>query len=240
MKRILLSLMLLAAPLGAVNVSSNITLVHIADGFQWTTTFNIVNLDTAQASYTMYFYADDGTPLNLSIVGQAGLVPSVSGVLAVNGSAIIQTAGGPVLRQGWARLNSSQNLGAEATFVNHAAIANYEAAVPIGTVSNAFTIAFDNTNGFFTGVAIASTDQLNPAVVNASFRDSTGAQIATGQVAVLKAFGHISLLLNQSFPSTAGLTGTVEFDCVSFCSIGGLGLRFDPNGPFTSTTAFSR
>jgi hypothetical protein len=240
MKRILLSLMLLAAPLAALNVSGDITLVHLADGFQWTTTFNVVNLDTTQASYTLYFYADDGTPLNLNIVGVAGAVPSVSGVLAVNGSAIIQTAGGPVLRQGWARLNSSQKLGTQAVFVNHTNSANYEAAVPIGKVSNAFTIAFDNSNGFFTGVAIASTDQLNPAVVNATFRDETGAQIVTGQVAILKPFGHVSVLLNLSFPTIAGRTGTVEFDCVSFCSIGGLGLRFDPNGPFSSTTAFSR
>jgi hypothetical protein len=115
--------------------------------------------------------------------------------------------------------------------------------VPVGTVSNAFTIAFDNTNGFFTGVAIASTDQLNPATVNATFRDATGAVLggAPVQIAVLKPFGHISLLLNDSrFSFAAGQTGTVEFDCVSFCTIGGLGLRFDPNGPFTSTTAFSR
>ena len=177
----------------------------------------------------MYFYADDGTPLNLGIVGQAGLVPSVSGVLAVNGSAIIQTAGGPVLRQGWARLNSSQNLAADAIFVNHAAVANYEAAVPIGTVSNAFTIAFDNSNGFFTGVAIASTDQLNPAVECDLPRLDGRTGRRSGRL-FCGSFGHISLLLNQSFPSTAGLTGTVEFDCVSFCSIGGLGLRFLTNG----------
>jgi len=30
------------------------------------------------------------------------------------------------------------------------------------------------------------------------------------------------------------------FTCVSFCKIAGLGLRFNPSGPFTSTTAFTQ
>jgi len=239
-KRILLSLLLLAAPLAAVNVTGSNTLVHIADGDQWTTTFTIVNLDTTEASYVLYFYANDGTPLTLNIVG-TGSVSTVTGALAVSGSAIIQTSGGPVLNQGWAQLQSSQKVGAQAIFKNHVAGgADYEASVQIDLASQAFTIAFDNSNGYFTGVAVANTDRSNPAVVVATFHDATGAQIVTGTVATLPPLGHVSLLLNQNFPTTAGLTGTVEFTCVSFCSIAGLGLRFDPAGPFTSTTAFTQ
>ena len=119
-KRILLSLLLLAAPLAAVNVTGSNTLVHIADGDQWTTTFTIVNLDTTEASYVLYFYANDGTPLTLNIVG-TGSVSTVTGALAVSGSAIIQTSGGPVLNQGWAQLQSSQKVGAQAIFKNHVA-----------------------------------------------------------------------------------------------------------------------
>jgi len=249
-QRILLGLLLLAAPLAAINVTSNITLVHIADGLQWTTTFTIVNLDTVQASYTLYFYDDNGNPLNLSIEGPAGAAapaPSVNGVLAVNGSAVIQTAGGSVLHQGWARLNSTQILGAQAVYVEQTASADYQSAVPIGVISTSFTIAFDNRNGYATGVAIASTDQLNPATVTATFRDETGAVLAGAPVtvAVLPPFGHTALLLNDpsKFAFAAGQTGTVEFDCKSFCSISGLGLRFAPpvgTGPFATSTAFTR
>jgi hypothetical protein len=198
-----------------------------------------MNLDTAQASYTLYFYDDNGNPLLLDIVGVAGAHPSYSGVLAVNGSAVIQTKGGSTLRQGWAHLTSSQKLGAQAVFVEHASNADYEAAVPVGLVSNAFRIAFDNTNGYFTGVAITNWDQLNPVTVIATFRDQTGAQIVSGQAAIVKPFGHTSLLLYLNFPTTAGRIGSVDFACPSFCSISGLGLRFSPNnGPFTSTSAF--
>ena len=244
-QRMLLGLLLLAAPLAALNVTSNITLPHIADGLQWTTTFTVVNLDTTQASYTLYFYDDNGNPLNLSIEGVAGSVPSVSGVLAINGSAVIQTKGGSVLRQGWARLNSLQILGAQAIFVEHSAVADYQAAVPIGVVSTSFTIAFDNRNGYVSGVAITSTDQLNPATVTATFRDELGGLMGGGPipVTVLPRFGHTALLLNDAkFSFAAGQTGTVEFDCGS-CSIAGLGLRFAPptgTGPFATSTAFTR
>jgi hypothetical protein len=250
-QRMLLGLLLLVAPLAALNTTTNITLVHIADGDQWTTTFTIVNLDTVQASYTLYFYDDNGSPLNLSIEGPTGAAPpapSVSGVLAINGSAVIQTARGSVLHQGWARLNSTQILGAQAVYVEHAAIADYQAAVPIGEVSTSFTIAFDNRNGYFTGVAIASTDQLNPATVTATFRDENGGLMGGGPIpiAVLPRFGHTALLLNDpsKFSFAADQTGTVEFDCGS-CSIAGLGLRFAPYigtnpGPFATSTAFTR
>jgi hypothetical protein len=237
--RFLLGLVLLAAPLAAVNVTGSNTLVHIADGDQWTTSFAIVNLDTTEASYTLNFYANDGTPLTLNIVG-IGSVSTVTRPLAVSGSDVLQTSGGPVLNQGWARLTSSQKVGAQAIFKYHVAGgADYEAAVPIDLASQSFTIAFDNSNGYFTGVAVVNTDNTNPAVVVATFHNATGEQIVTGTVATLPPLGHVSLLLNQSFPTTAGQTGTVFFTCVSFCSITGLGLRFDPSGPFTSTTAFT-
>ena len=248
-QRILLGLLLLAAPLAAINVTSNITLVHIADGLQWTTTFTIVNLDTVQASYTLYFYDDKGNALPLSFSVDAGAVqtgPYFNGVLAINGSAVIQTVGGSVLNKGWARLNSNQILGAQAVYVEHTAIADYQAAVPIGVVSTSFTIAFDNRNGYATGVAIASTDQLNPATVTAIFRDELGGLMGGGPItiAVLPQFGHTALLLNDpsKFSFAAGQTGTVEFDCGS-CSIAGLGLRFAPpvgTGPFATSTAFTR
>lgn len=247
-KRMLLGLLLLVAPLAALNTNTNITLVHIADGLQWTTTFTIVNLDTAQASYTLFFFGDDGNPLSLSFTvdGVVHTDISYNGVLAINGSAVIQTAGGAGLRQGWARLNSSQILGAQAVYVEHTAIADYQAAVPIGVVSTSFTIAFDNRNGYVTGVAIASTDQLNPATVTATFRDEFGGLMGGGPIpiTVLPRFGHTALLLNDpsKFSFAAGQKGTVEFDCGS-CSIAGLGLRFAPptgTGPFATSTAFTR
>lgn len=241
-KRILLGILLLAAPLAALS-PSDIILIHLADGLQWTTTFTVVNLDTAPASYALNFYADDGTPLSvgLSINGVATTLSSYQGNLGVYGSAVIETTGGPsLLPGGWARLSSEQKIGAQAVFVEHTNIANYEAAVPAGQFSIGFRLAFDNTNGYFTGVAIANGDQNNSVTVSATFRDQTGKLIGNpGQAAVIKPYGHTAILLNASFPFTAGQIGTVDFTCPVYCQITGLGLQFSPsNGPFTSTSVY--
>jgi len=254
-KRMLLGFLALVAPLAAANTGTDITLVHFADGDQWTTAFTIVNLDTVQASYTLYFYDDNGAALNLPITVEtgadpafSGVVSSYNGVLGLYGSAVIQTTGAPVagspaLRQGWARLNSlGQKLGAQAVYVEHTNIANYEAAVPpipSSQFSDSFRIAFDNTNGFFTGVAIVNWDPNNAVTLTATFRDQLGSLITSGPLPSIAKYGHTAILLNQTFPTTAGRIGTVDFSCApNYCQIFGLGLRFDPHGPFTSTLEF--
>jgi hypothetical protein len=235
--RALLTFLLVVAPLAAVDVTFDDTLAHIADGLQWTTTFTLVNLASVPAPYTLTFFADDGSALALGIAG-IGTVTVVSGVLPVNGSTVLQTTGGPTLHQGWAHLDTTQSVGAQAIFKSHVnGSADYEAVVPIDSGSQSFIIAFDNSNGYFTGVAIANTDSFGQAIVTATFRDSQGNQIGTGAL-TLQPSGHVALLLNQSYPFSRGLKGTVEFSCPNF-SIVGLGLRFNPTGPFTSTTAFS-
>lgn len=246
-KRMLLGLLLLVAPLAALN-PSDIILVHFADGLQWTTTFTVVNLGTAPAAFTLYFYDDKGSllPVTLSVNGITSTVSSYQGDLGVNGSEVIQTLGGPVLNQGWARLTSDQQVGAQAVFVEHTIIAgeavNFEAAVPTGQFSQAFRLAFDNTNGSFTGVAIANGDQVNAVTVYANFNDPTGAQIGANsqvQIAVIPPYGHTAVLLNSKVPATAGQIGTVYFSCSVYCQIAGLGLQFAPNnGPFTSTSTY--
>lgn len=242
-KRMLLGLLLLVAPLAALS-PSDIILVHFADGLQWTTNFTIVNLDTQPASFTLYFYANDGSalPLSLNVAGQLTTVSAYQGNLGVNGSLVIQTTGGPVLKPGgWAHLTSIQKIGAQAVFVEHTNIADYEAAVPTGQYLTGFRLPFDNTSGF-TGVAIANGDQVNSVTVYATFRDQNGSVIGTGipvQAAVIKPYGHTAVLLNLSFPITAGQIGTVDFACSVYCQISGLGLQFAPNsGPYTSTSTY--
>ncbi len=244
MKQLLLTI-LAAIPLLAetpppkpnVDIGISSALAHVADGGQWTTTLTLVNLDTVPAPYTLDFYADDGSPLTLGIAG-IGAVATTSGVLPVNGSTVLQTTGDQGLRQGWAYLDTLQSIGAQAIFKSQLnGRADYEAAVPIDQGSTSILIAFDNSGGYFTGVAIANTDSSFPANVTVTFYNAQGVQIGSGTFA-LQPSGHVSLLLNQSYPFTAGMTGTVEFTSDNG-SIVGLGLRFNPTGPFTSTTAFS-
>src|ERR1700747_351230 len=124
-----------------VDIGISSALAHIADGGQWTTTFTLVNLDSVPAPYALDFYADDGTPLTLGIAG-IGAVTTTSGMLPVNGSTVLQTTGGPSLRRGWAYLDTTRSVGAQAIFKSQVSgRADYEAAVPIDQGSTNVVIA---------------------------------------------------------------------------------------------------
>lgn len=69
-----------------------------------------------------------------------------------------------------------------------------EAAVPLeDRDASAYLLAFDNTNGNATGVAVSSVSA-QAASVSAVVRDETGAQIASGLIP-LAAHGHSAFTL---------------------------------------------
>ena len=113
--------------------SSDVVFPHIADGGQWTTSFTLMNLSTNPAPYTLSFFSDDGSPLTLVILG-IGAASGVTGTLEVNGSVVLQTAGGGSIRQGWAQLDYTEQMAGFAVFKSHRpGFIDSEAAVPLGS-----------------------------------------------------------------------------------------------------------
>src|SRR5258708_19086764 len=105
--------------------------------------------------------------------------------------------------------------------------------------ANAFVLAFDNTNGTATGVAInsVSTQTVSIPVV---VRDDTGAQIGTDNIS-LSANGHYAFtLVVDKYPATAGIRGTIEFGTPSGGRIGVLGIRIPPAHTLTTLPAFAK
>src|SRR5258708_36324189 len=105
--------------------------------------------------------------------------------------------------------------------------------------ANAFVLAFDNTNGTATGVAInsVSTQAVSIPVV---IRDDTGTQIGTGSIP-LPANGHSAFTVAvDKFPVTAGIRGTIEFDTPPGAQIGALGIRIPPAHTFTTLPALAQ
>jgi hypothetical protein len=84
------------------------------------------------------------------------------------------------------------------------------AAVPFETRNaSSYVIAFDNTAGLATGVAIANFSALG-ADMTAIVRGEDGSQI--GAISIpLPAQGHTSFMLADKFSATARIRGTVEF-----------------------------
>jgi hypothetical protein len=108
-----------------------------------------------------------------------------------------------------------------------------EAVVPLEARNAAsYLIAFDNTNGTATGIAI-NTISSQPVSVPVAVRDDLGNPLTTGTIQ-LNANGHTSFTLAQQFPQTAGIRGTVEFDTPASAAISVLGIRSPPALTFTT------
>jgi len=229
------------------NVGTSVgSMPHIASGDGWQTTFVLVNSDpsgTQPAQAQLNFFDDNGNPLSLPLTfpqtGTAATESSAVESIAGGASLWVQTSGalGTALLTGSAQLTTNGNVSSFAIFRYNPN--GQEAVVPLQTPSNAsgYLLAFDNTNGTATGVAVANA---SPQMVNVPViaRDDTGAQIGAGSIP-LAANGHTSFMLASQFPVTAGIRGTVEFDTPGVGSatpaqINVLGIRSPPALTFTT------
>jgi hypothetical protein len=215
------------------------SIAHLAAGGDgWQTTFVLVNTGISATSATLSFFNDQtGFPLSLPLSfpqgGTAITVPAYTAQLAAGASIVIVSSGTPqLLATGSAQLTSTGNVSGFVIFRH----GGQEAVVPLESRNaNGYIIAFDNTSGTFTGIALNSVSAL-PANVPVIIRDDTGAQIGTDTL-VLAANGHLAFtLVTDKYPQTADLRGTIEFDKPAGATIGALGIRIPPGALTTYTT----
>ncbi len=220
------------------------SIAQIATGNGWQTTFVIVNTGTASAQAHLKFFADDGTPLAIPI-GPPGVTTSTSSsvdqTVAAGATLLLQSAAplsNPTPTIGSAQLTTDGNVGGFVIFRYNPN--GQEAVVPLESRNaSAYILAFDNTGGTATGIAInsVSTQAVNIPVV---VRDDTGAQIATDTIP-LAANGHLAFTLVQDkYLSTNGIRGTIEFDTPAGAQIGALGIRIPVAHTFTTLPALVR
>jgi hypothetical protein len=218
----------------AANSTNVGSMAQIASGAGWGTVFTVVNTGTTPADVQMAFFNDSGSALSLPITfPQSPLTPAqqastVNQTLAAGATLLIQSQGlaSQALQVGSAQLSTSGSVGGFAIF--HYSPTGQEAIVPLETRNaKAYVLAFDNTNGLATGVALAneSNQTANVAVI---LLDDTGAPIGTGTIS-LAAAGHTSFMLTQNYAATAGRRGTVEFDAPPGGRISALGIRANGN-----------
>ncbi len=243
-------------PLGTIttipalaNVGTNGgSMAHIASASGWETTFVLVNTGTSAAQAVLSFYDDNGNPLVLPLsVAETGETESVSlltETVAPGALLSIQSTGQPTdpLQEGSAQLTTTGN-------VSGFVILRYnpngqEAVVPLESRgANGYLLAFDNTNGTATGVALnivtSQAVSSQPANVPVVVRDDSGAAVATGSIQ-LAANGHYSGMLSTLFPATAGIRGTVEFDAPSGGAISVVGIRSPPALTFTTLPSLTK
>jgi sugar lactone lactonase YvrE len=223
---------------------------QLVAGAGWNTTIWLVNRSSSPATATLVFHGDDGSPLTLPFtVTLGGASPqqvtaaTLNDVIAPNTTLVVATAAlasAPNV-QGWADVLSTGPLSGFAIYAE-AGVA--DAAVPLQSqIAASFSLPFDNTGGYSTGVAIVNLAGA-PANLTATVWDQDGNQLLTQSFALTKVDtsgnGHDSFLLPTRLPVTAGKRGIVQFQgnpAVLFGPPGaltGLGLRVDPNNLFTS------
>jgi len=212
------------------------SMAHVTYNGGWETTITLVNTGTAQATPTLSFYDDDGSPLAVPLsypqTGTVSNTASVSPILAPGQMIIMQTQG----QDKQPSIAGSAVLTSKKGAVGGSAIFRYspsgqEGVVPLETRNGtAYVLGFDNTNGRVTGVAIAN-DTGTAANLGLIIRDDTGVTLVNDAIP-LKANGHTQIVLANNYPTTGGRRGSVEIDGPAGFSA--LGLFVSPTGNVTT------
>jgi len=213
---------------------------YLASGEGWKTTIVLVNAGATPALSHLKFFDRDGNPWSLPISfpqsgGSASPAISVDQTLVAGATLLIESTGSltdPLLT-GSAQLATD---GSVSGFVIFRHLTNgQEAVVPIETrKAGAYLLAFDNTGGTFTGVAMSSVSA-TPMNIPVVIRDDTGTQIGAETIA-LPANGLVAFY--NKYPEVVGVRGTMEFNPPVAGTISVLGIRLPLSGTLTTLPAF--
>jgi len=206
---------------------------QFVDGAAWKTSVFLVNLENHLVNFQVLFFKDNGSDLYVPVVGQ-GTVRGLSISLRPVESLQFETTGSSTaLAQGWALLSQSTNdsIGGMAIFRQSVpGRFDQEAVVPIvNQFADHFVLLFDNT-AFTTAIALANPT-LASVTIPVYIRDGSG-QIIDQRMIGLGPYSHTAFTLPDTWSSTAGRRGVIEFLTSGF-GVGALGLRFSGSA-FTS------
>ncbi|MEQ1886904.1 MAG: BACON domain-containing carbohydrate-binding protein [Bryobacteraceae bacterium] len=212
------------------------SLAQVASQGTWRFTLNAINLGNGGAITRFSFLDDNGAGLALPLTfpqqsPSSGPISAsvLDRTIEANAQLVIESTGPDSAPQliGSGLLQSNGNVSGFGIFSNPTL--GWNAVVPL-EARNApnYILAFDNTNGLATGLAIANLSS-TAAAVTVTIRDDTGAVIGTATIQ-LPAQGHTSFMLNSQYSVTVNKRGTIQFDTPGFATpnaqrISVLGLR---------------
>ncbi|MBZ5677067.1 MAG: hypothetical protein LAP61_22720 [Acidobacteriia bacterium] len=223
------------------------SMAHIAAAGGWTTIFTFVNPSANPTQIRVNFFDDNGNPLTLTLnfpqMGESGLLASTIDRTLNPGAVLAIVAGGPALQPvltGWAQLIANGSVNGFAAFRLIVGNIDSQALVPLETRNaSAYVLAFDNTGGFVSGIALANISAQS-GNVGITIRDDTGATVFSSTIAVA-GMAHTSFVLSNSYGFTAGKRGTVEFDPPPGMQISTLGVQANTaTGGFSTIPALTK
>jgi hypothetical protein len=220
------------------------SMAHLASGGGWKTTVILLNNGATQAQAQVSFFDDSGNPLTLPITFPQGATIATLSMATVNqtipaGGELVIESQGPdsALTLGSAQLFTDGNIGGFIIFRYNPT--GQEAAVPLQFQNAAsYTLAFDNTGGLGTGVAVANIAS-QASSIQAIVRDDTGSTLATDSIK-LAGSGHLSFALADRYAAAAQHRGTIEFQTPANGQISVLAIRAATSGAYTTIPAVAK
>jgi hypothetical protein len=232
-------------PNGAMGLNG--LFAHIAVGGGWDTTFQVMNASPAlEGAYVDIEPAQTTPPTiplfaveqNQHVGGYLGSVFATSEVMSPHSlyTLLASETGSAATTIASGEMRFDSGVGA---FLRFRYVPNgQEAMVPLESrQAKTFTIGFDNTNGFTTGIAIVCGafnvgPSFSPAV-SITIRDDSGKLIDSGTVSMTPGVRD-SYALTDRFPSTVGKTGTIQFAATTAGQLSVIGLRYPPSLRFST------
>lgn len=253
---IVLMLVVLVVPAPAAEKQKDLTFFlvervfpHIAIGGVWSSTMILMNLDGVETETTVLFFKPDGTPWEVTD-SQGNTFSALNLTLGALGMAIIEfPSNGPDIETGWAQLTQPENatIGGQLIFRDAGGEGRpipFEAVVPLTNFvegSDNFDDAlwvlhspFDQTSGFNTCLAIANptNGEVEVAIVPVDVDEGISEEASTS--IVFAAGTQRAFCLSTEMPALAGRRGYLTLGRVADTALAVLGLRFDPQGAFTT------
>ena len=208
------------------------------------TGYVMVNNSRQPASGTIYFFADSGDPLELTVDG----VTDSSFSFALNPGQMkrLTTDGVGELKSGWARVRSDQPIVVTSNFgaIREDGTVITDVGVGKSDLGKEFTIFADTIGSNDTGVAVSNPDDDQAIDIQLTLRSAAG-EIVDQEVIPLAPRGHLARFLNQLFPGVEGIDefeGTVVLKSqTAAVAAGGSGVGQAPAGeapllPFAGLT----
>lgn len=237
------------AALTTLPVLANVTnsgglIAHATYNGGFTSIYYVTNTGTASADFTLSFFNEvDGTPLSVPLLlPQSGTTTNTAALTRTLGPKevlVVQTQAVDALASisGSAQLTTTGNISGFEIF--QWTTFGQEASVPLETrTPSSFLLAFDNTNGLTTGVALSSASN-SQQTVQVILRDDAGANLQTASI-TLSPRGHASFLLPSNYAVVAGKRGLVEFVVPGGNRISVIGLRAKADGTLTTLPVLAR
>ncbi len=226
-------------PAGGIVIGATLagSMAQIASGGGWDTTITLANAGTTAAQVQLNFFDNDGNPLSLPLTfvqtsTDTAPASSINQSIAAGATLVVVTQGHNSLTQvGSAQLTTDGNVGGFAIF--HSKFTDQECVVALETRNaSAYVLAFDNTSGAETGLAIANVSN-QAAAVPVILRNDAGVILGTSTIN-LAGLGHTSFMLADNYPIVADKRGSVEFRTPAGTQISAVGIRATTAGALTT------